>query len=624
MSGNEIRQQFLDFFKSKGHTVIPSASLIPDDKTVLFNTAGMQPLVPYLLGTQHPSGKRLVNSQKCLRTDDITEVGDNRHLTFFEMLGNWSLNDYFKKESIAWSFELLTAQEWFAISPEKLFVTVFEGDTVMGIARDDESIGYWKEAFMTKGMEASLENGRISAYPKKKNWWELPGTGPCGPDTEIFYDTGKEHDTAFGETCHANCDCGRFVEIWNNVFMEYEKKSDGKDGYVYTPMAQKSVDTGMGLERITMVLQGKETVFDTDLFTSVFPGLLDGSTSSRIIADHLRASIFLFSDGLSPSNKDSGYILRRLIRRALVQAKKLFIPTTQLINWIDGGVEYYSDAYPELKQNKNTIVTEFKRECDTFNATLERGLREFDKRFPGPQAQTVIPGRPLQPFRVFQSVGEEAFDLYQTYGFPVEVIKELLVERLYKFDDESFNKKIKEEFKKHQEISSVGAEKKFGGHGLILQTGELKAANEEELKKVTRLHTATHLLQAALRQVLGNHVHQRGSDITSERLRFDFSHPQKMTDEEKKKVEDLVNEQISKELSVTMQDMPIDEAEKTGALMFQKEKYGAVVKVYSAGDFSKELCGGPHVDNTKEVGRFKITKEEASSAGVRRIRATVL
>ncbi|MBI1755236.1 alanine--tRNA ligase [Candidatus Azambacteria bacterium] len=623
MTLNEVRQKFLDFFREKGHAIIPSASLIPDDKTVLFVTAGMQPLVPYLMGEKkHSQGTRLADSQKCLRTDDILEVGDNRHLTFFEMLGNWSLGDYFKKEAIEWSFELLTSKKWFGIDPKKLYVTVFE-DKGMDIPRDDESIGHWVRAFKSAGMEASVANGRIATYPKKKNWWELAGAGPCGPDTEIFYDTGKEHDTAFGKQCHVNCECGRFVEIWNNVFMEYEKKPDGKGGYAYTPLAQKNVDTGMGLERIAMVLQGVATVFDTDVFKTSFPGVpLESSVlrsfsqltpepvfesdsvvlttrSGRIIADHLRASVFLLAAGIKPSNKDAGYILRRLIRRLGVHMKKLSISQKQLNNFVSNLIHYYGNYYSELNRHQSIIIAELKSEFDSFNVVLEKGLKEFEGRW--------------------EISGKEAFYLYQSQGFPFEILQDLAKEKGNIINEQEFQ----EEYKKHQEISRVGSEKKFGGHGLMLQTGELKAADEEELKKVTRLHTATHLLQAALRKVLGDHVHQKGSDITAERLRFDFSHPQKMTDEEKKKTEDIVNEQIQKELPMVCREMPIDEAEKVGALMFQKEKYGKTVKVYSAGDFSKELCGGPHVSNTKEVGTFKILKEEASSAGVRRIRATV-
>ncbi len=610
MTLNEVRQKFLDFFKEKGHAIIPSASLIPDDKTVLFVTAGMQPLVPYLMGKAHPAGaRRLANAQKCVRTDDILEVGDNRHLTFFEMLGNWSLGDYFKKESIAWSFELLTSPQWFGIPPEKLFVTVFEGDAAMGIARDDNSIGYWTQAFAGAGMEASLENGRISSYPKKKNWWELAGAGPCGPDTEIFYDTGKIHDKAFGELCHTNCDCGRFVEIWNNVFMEYEKKPDGAGGFAYAPLTQKNVDTGMGLERIAMVLQGVETVFETDIFKEIIKSIETKTAPYekearryRIIADHLRAAVFLISDGVLPSNTDQGYILRSLLRRAITHGKILKLPDDFYQAAIAEVCGYYKKQYALLPPDEITAV--IAREYALFAQVFEKGKKEFD----------------ALAARAHHIAGKDAFDLHQSFGFRLELMNDLAKDFGIGVDEKGFW----EAYKKHQEISRAGSEKKFGGHGLILQTGELKAANEEELKKVTRLHTATHLLQAALRVVLGEHVHQRGSDITAERLRFDFSHPQKMTDEEKKKVEDMVNMHIQKGLPMTMKEMPIDEAEKSGALMFQKEKYGAVVKGYSAGDFSKELCGGPHVQNTKEVGAFKILKEEASSAGVRRIRATVL
>lgn len=613
MTVNEIRQKYLSFFREKGHAIIPSASLVPDDKTVLFNTAGMQPLVPYLMGEKtHSDGKRLANSQKCLRTDDILEVGDNRHNTFFEMLGNWSLGDYFKKESIAWSFELLTSKKWFGIDPEKLYVTVFEGDKAMGIARDDESIGYWKEAFQGIGMEANLENGRISAYPKKKNWWELAGPGPCGPDTEIFYDTGEEHDPTFGKKCHVNCDCGKYVEIWNNVFMEYEKKSDGKSGYAYSPLAQKNVDTGMGLERIAMVLQGVETVFETDVFKEIIKSIETKEAPYekearryRIIADHLRAAVFLISDGVVPSNVEQGYVLRSLVRRAIAQARILNLSLHDFpVRPIERTHEYYKENYQLAALS--VIVDVVKKEFDVFLTAFEKGRKEVLRIIEKMPRGGVVSGK-------------DAFNLHQTYGFRIELMIDLARDAGVSIDEGGFW----EEYKKHQEVSRAGSEKKFGGHGLMLQTGELKAADEEELKKVTRLHTATHLLQAALRKVLGDHVHQMGSDITAERLRFDFSHPQKMTDEEKKKAEDLVNEHISHALPMTMREMQISEAQKSGALMFQKEKYGSMVRVYSAGDFSKELCGGPHVDNTREVGQFKIIKEEASSAGVRRIRATV-
>ena len=630
MTADEIRQKFLDFFAAKGHTIIPSASILPEDKAVLFITAGMQPLVPHLMGiSEHPDGKRLANSQKCLRTDDILEVGDNRHLTFFEMLGNWSIGDYFKKEAIEWSFELLTSPEWFNIPPEKLYVTVFEGDKTMGITRDDESIGYWKEAFARAGVPVDLGN-RVYAYPKKKNWWELAGPGPCGPDTEIFYDTGKEHDPVFGAECHVNCDCGKYVEIWNNVFMEYEKKQDGnpqteraeqssydgKGGWQYLPLKQKNVDTGMGFERIVMVLQGKPTVFETDLFAPIISLLealsgksyLEDMESFRIIADHTRASAFLIAEGILPSNVDRGYILRRLIRRSARRAQKLNLPLQYINEIIAEFGRIYGGVYPEIEAKQKEIETAYKEEVEKFTQALERGAKEFErlqKKLVGERRKIIS--------------GQEAFELYETFGFPLDITLEMAKENGLEVDEKEFE----EAFAKHQEISRAGAEKKFGGHGLVLQTGELKASDEEELKKVTRLHTATHLLQAALRQVLGEHVRQKGSDITAERLRFDFSHPQKMTDEEKKKVEDMVNEQINKELPVTMEELSIEDAEKSGAMMFQKEKYGATVKVYSVGSFSKELCGGPHVANTKEIGRFKILKEEASSAGVRRIRAMV-
>ena len=607
LSSKVIRQKFLDFFKSKGHTIIPSASLIPQDKTVLFNTAGMQPLVPYLLGEPHPMGRRLADIQKCLRTDDIDEVGDNRHNTFFEMLGNWSLGDpdapdrvgagYFKKESIAWSFELLTSKDWFGIDPKRIYVTVFEGDKGMGIGLDEESIEHWEKAFKGVGIEAALGN-RIYAYPKKKNWWELAGPGPSGPDTEIFYDTGAEHNSLFGEKCHVNCDCGKYIEIWNNVFMEYEKKTDGKGGFYYEPLKQKNVDTGMGFERIAMVLQSKSSIFETDLFAPII-ALAPANLSERvkrIMADHVRASAFLISDYVRPSNKDQGYILRRLMRRAMVHYRADFTP------FFDEVIKIYSDFYTEL--NREQIISVFKEEQDRFERTLQNGLKELSK---------------------LQKVDSlDAFKLYESFGLPYEVIKDVGGKKAEGLRREDFDK----EFAKHQAVSRAGGEKKFGGHGLILDTGEIKAGNEEELKKVTRLHTATHLLQAALRKALGPEVEQKGSDITAERTRFDFAFPRKLTAEEINKVEDLVNEVINKGLPMQKTVMKLDEAKRTGALFFFRNKYPDTVNVYYAGKtlesaFSKELCGGPHVINTSEVGRFRIVKEEGVSAGVRRIRADV-
>lgn len=612
LSSIEIRQKYLDFFKSKGHAIIPSASLVPEDKTVLFNTAGMQPLVPYLLGQPHPMGKRLANVQKCLRTDDILEVGDNRHLTFFEMLGNWSLGDYFKKESIEWSFELLTSKDWFGIDPKKIYVTVFEGDKSMGIDIDTESIEHWIDAYKSVGIEASLGK-RIYAYPKKKNWWELAGPGPCGPDTEIFYDTGKTHDQKFGLSCHVNCDCGRYVEIWNNVFMEYEKKI-GSDGNVsYSPLAQKNVDTGMGFERMVMLMQSKETVFDTDLFQPLIQAIGGNLSdfSKRIVADHARASVFLIADGVLPSNKDQGYILRRLIRRAIPHLKG----TISIMDLASLVITEYSDTeqYSYLKAKESDIISVLEAEEKKFANVFVEGERRLKRLVESIKSE----GRDVIK-------GEEIFDLITTHGFVFEWIKDIADMNNIHLDVIGFE----EAMEHHKELSRAGAEKKFGGHGLILNTGELKAGNEVELKKVTRLHTATHLLQAALRKVLGNEVEQRGSDITAERTRFDFSFSRKLTAEEIKQVEDLVNETVKQALPMQKAVMPLEEAKQTGALYYFKNKYPDEVNVYYAGKtiedaFSKEFCGGPHVTNTSEVGQFKIVKEEGVAQGIRRIRADV-
>ncbi len=611
ISSREIRQKYLDFFKSKSHAIIPSASLIPEDKTVLFTTAGMQPLVPYLLGNPHPAGKRIADVQKCLRTDDILEVGDNRHLTFFEMLGNWSLGDYFKQEAIAWSFELLTSAYWFGIDPHKLSVTVFEGNPEMGIGLDDESIKHWINAFRTAGIETNLGN-RIYAYPKKKNWWELAGPGPCGPDTEIFYDTGKDHDQKYGKECHVNCDCGKYVEIWNDVFMEYEKKVDPAGGVSYSPLSQRNVDTGMGFERMVMVLQGVETVFDTDLFTPITKVLGDLPVfSKRIIADHMRAAVFLIADGVTPSNKDQGYILRRLIRRAIPHLKGVISPNeiAKIVIKEYSGVEQYT----YLKGKEADIIAVLEAEEKKFANVFKDGEKKINK---------II--ETLKKENKDTISGEEIFDLTTTYGFSFEWIKDSADMNGMKLDVMGFEKAME----KHKELSRAGAEKKFGGHGLILNTGELKAGNEAELKKVTRLHTATHLLQAALRQVLGDEVSQKGSDITPERTRFDFNFSRKMTDGEIKKVEDLVNGAVKQALPMQKVVLPLEEAKKTGALHYFNTKYPDEVNVYFAGKtldtaFSKEFCGGPHVTNTSEVGQFKILKEEGISAGVRRIRADV-
>lgn len=613
MNSKEIRQKYLDFFNSKGHAIIPSASLIPEDKTVLFNTAGMQPLVPYLLGLSHPAGARLANVQRCLRTDDILEVGDNRHLTFFEMLGNWSLGDYFKKESIAWSFELLTSKDWFGIDPKKIYVSVFEGDSAMGIGLDEESIGHWITAFKSVGIEAKLGT-RIYAYNKKKNWWELAAGGPCGPDTEIFYDTGRDHDKKFGNSCHINCDCGKYIEIWNNVFMEYEKKVDEKGKVSYSPLSQKNVDTGMGFERMVMLLQRKDTVFNTDLFQPIISAISGpvSDYSKRIISDHARASVFLIADGVTPSNKDQGYILRRLIRRAIPHLKG----TISIMDLASLIITFYGEIeqYKYLKAKEAEIISVLDAEEKKFAKVFVEGEKRLNK---------LVHQIKSEERDIIK--GEEIFDLITTHGFSLEWIRDIAEMNGLKMDMIGHEAAME----RHKELSRAGAEKKFGGHGLILNTGEIKAGNAEELKKVTRLHTATHLLQAALRKVLGSEVEQRGSDITAERTRFDFSFPRKLTDEEIKKVEDLVNEAVKKSLPMQKRVMPLEAAKETGALHFFKTKYPDEVNVYFAGNtleeaFSKEFCGGPHVDNTSEVGQFKIVKDEGISAGVRRIRADVL
>ncbi len=620
LTTNQIREKYLKFFEQRGHKILPSASLLPNDKTVLFITAGMQPLVPHLLGEPHPEGKRLASSQKCLRTDDILEVGDNRHLTFFEMLGNWSLGDYFKKEAINWSLELLVNE--FGLDPKNIYVTVFEGDK--DAPKDQESIDIWIDAFKNVGIDASLGN-RIYAYPKEKNWWGPVGnSGPCGPDTEIFYDTGKEHDKKFGEKCHVNCDCGKYVEIWNNVFMEYEKTEKGE----YKPLKQKNVDTGMGLERMAMVLQKKETVFETDVFYPAIEELQKISSveyvyqkhSYRIIADHIKASCFLISDGIYPSNKEQGYVLRRLIRRAIRHAKMLNTKKDFYVPLVKKVIQIYETAYPELAKKQNQILTEIEKEEEKFSKALSNGLKYLKNWGKKMGAQTIDAENLTE-----KEFGELAFYMYESYGFPIDDTIEELNNMGWQFDKYQVRKVAEEKFEKHREVSKKGAEKKFGGHGLLLQTGELKAADEEELKKVTALHTATHLLHQALREVLGKHVQQKGSDITAERLRFDFSHPEKLTEEQKQKIEDLVNRQIQKGLEVKCEEMSLKDAEKSGALGFFKDKYQGIkkLKVYSIGDFSKEICGGPHVKNTSQMGKFKIKKESSSSAGVRRIKAVL-
>ena len=586
MKAIEIRNKYLDFFKRHGHAVIPSAPLIPEnDPSVLFTTAGMQPLVPYLLVEKHPEGTRLTDFQKWLRTNDIDEVGDNRHLTYFEMLGNWSLGDYFKEESIAMSFEFLTKE--LGIPVEKLSVTCFAGDK--DCQRDEVTASCWKKA--------GIPEDRIYYFGKDDNWWIAGEEGPCGPDTEMFYDTGKPKCS---ENCNPSCGCGKYVEIWNNVFMEFFKTKDGK----YTKLKQHNVDTGLGLERMTMLLQGKETPFDTELFKPVMDKLQelagenDSIESRRIVAEHLRASMMIIQDGGLPSNVDRGYILRRLIRRMVRHLRKLQINLNELGELIDLNIDTLKEMYPELHQNSNKIKSVIIEEKDKFEKTLERGEREFNKivnRMKNEGKDTIS--------------GQDLFTLYETYGFPPEVTQDLAREAGLKVDTTEFDKL----FKEHQEKSRMGSEQKF--------KGGLAGTGEQEV----RYHTTTHLLNAALKVILGKDVHQKGSNITPERMRFDFSCDHKLTDDEKKKVEDLVNEWISRGLDVKCEEMKKDDAIKSGAECMFIEKYPDIVTVYSIGNdketVSKELCGGPHVKNTSELGHFKIKKEEASSAGVRRIKA---
>ena len=581
MKAIEIRNKYLEFFKRHGHAVIPSAPLIPEnDPSVLFTTAGMQPLVPYLLGEKHPEGTRLTDYQKCVRTNDIDEVGDNRHLTYFEMLGNWSLGDYFKEESIAMSFEFLTKE--LGIPVEKLSVTCFAGDE--DCPRDEIAANAWKKAGI-------LEN-HIYYYGKDDNWWIAGEEGPCGPDTEMFYDTGKP---ACSDDCQPSCDCGKYVEIWNNVFMEYFKDKNG-----YSKLKQKNVDTGLGLERMTMLLQGKETPFDTELFAPIMKKLeelqkIDSIESRRIVAEHLRSSMMIVSDGGRPSNLDRGYVLRRLIRRMIRHMNKLQINLDELSTLIDINVDNLKEMYPDLAKNKEIIKSVILEEKEKFVKTLVNGEREFQKEINKLKDTKKLSGKVV-------------FKLYDTYGFPQEVTKELAKESGYEIDMKEFE----ELFKAHQEKSRAGSEQKFKG-GLAEQN-EITIA----------YHTATHLLNAALKQVIGENAHQRGSNITVDRMRFDFNCDHKMTDEEKRKTEDLVNKWIQEGLPVTKEEMKKEDAIKSGAECMFIEKYPDIVTVYTIGDVSKELCGGPHVNNTKELGKFKIKKEDSSSSGVRRIKAVLI
>jgi len=587
MDSKKLKNLYLEFFKKKKHEEIPNSPLVPEnDPTVLFTTAGMHPIIPFLIGMPHVKGKRLVNVQKCLRTDDIFEIGDDVHLTFFQMLGNWSLGDYFKKEAIEWSIEFLTSKEWLGLDKDKIHVTVFAGDK--DAPRDEESAKIWKSV--------GIPEERIYYLPKKDNWWGPAGeTGPCGPDTEMFFDTGKK---PHGKDCKPGCFCGKYFEIWNDVFMQYNKTKDGK----YELLKQKNVDTGMGIERTVAVLSNMDSVYEIDIFKPIVDKIKEiakiknpdekQQKSIRIIADHTKASTFIMAEEIIPSNVDRGYILRRLLRRAIRHGKLLGIEKEFLAEVMQTVIEVHKNDYPHLERNKKFIFEETKKEETKFRNTINRGLKKF--------GEIAMNAEKID--------GKDAFLLFQSFGFPIEISKELANEKGIEIDEKGFE----QEFKKHQEVSRVGAEKKFKG-GLA-----------DTAEETTKLHTATHLLNEALRRVLKKkNIVQKGSNITSERLRFDFNFDRKLTKDEIKKVENLVNEQIKKRLTVTREEMTVEEAKKKGAQAMFEHKYGDTISVYSIGNFSVEICGGPHVANTKELGRFKITKEEAVAAGIRRIKAVL-
>ncbi|MEK7542213.1 MAG: alanine--tRNA ligase [Patescibacteria group bacterium] len=637
MNTNEVREKFLEYYKEKGHAVIPSSALVPEnDPTTLFTGSGMQPLIPYLLGQKHPLGTRLTNSQKCFRAEDIEEVGDNRHTTFFEMLGNWSLGDYFKEQQLPWFFEFLTKQV--GLDPNRLYVTVFSGDAKNNIPKDEESVTIWKRLFAEKGIEAK-EGERVFYYDAKKNWWSragapenMPSGEPGGPDSEVFYDFAIPHNTQFGKNCHPNCDCGRFLEIGNSVFMEYKKREDG----TFEKLSQRNVDFGGGLERMCAASNGDSDIFTIDTLSAVIRKIeeLSGASykaktkentspafqkSFRVIADHIRGAVFMIGDGVLPSNTDRGYFVRRLLRRAVRHADVLGMKQGMFAELALPIIESYADQYPELHQRQSLIQKVISDEEEKFRQALKKGYiaalkKFFNKAIGGVDPENLPKGMRIEG-NVLRVSGEEVFNLRQTYGMPIEVSQEIMKEWGVEFDEQTINEE-REAFKKHQEISRAGVEKKFKG-GLA-----------DTSKETVRLHTAHHLLLAALRKVLGEHVHQRGSNITAERLRIDFSHPQKMTAEELEQAEGLVNQKIAEKLDMIRQEMPKEEALKVGAEMEFGVKYGDVVSVYFAQDkhgnvFSKEFCGGPHVANTGELGHFKIIKEEAVSSGIRRIRAVL-
>jgi alanyl-tRNA synthetase len=656
MTSKELRQKYLDFFKSRGHAVIPSASVLPEnDSSTLFISSGMQPLIPYLLGEKHPEGVRLVNSQKSFRAEDIEEVGDNRHTTFFEMLGNWSLGDYFKKEQLPWIFEFLTKE--LSLDPNRLYSTVFRGEASIGVDKDEDSVEILKNVYKNLGLEAKnidfaerdgMQGGRIFYYPAAKNWWSRSGVPanmpigePGGPDSEIFYDLGadfKKHENSpwADKPCHVNCDCGRFVEIANSVFMEFQRTPAG-----FEKLKQQNVDFGGGLERMSMVVQGFDNIFETDLFSNTVNAIsqLSGKKyrenmkAFEIIADHLRAATFIMGDdkGIAPANTGQGYIVRRLIRRAIRYGKQLGISESPWTKEIAKIIAHdYQEIYPELRRNIDRVIGQMKEEEAKFAKTLERGLAILDKDL---KTQIGIKGQPYKEpmpvhlihgpdnikmldFVPHDVSGKWLFNFYQTFGFPPELVLEELKAKNYPFsqkDYENLYSEFNKELKKHQELSRTAS------------AGMFKGGLADSSEATIKYHTTAHLLLAALRKVLGDQVIQKGSNITSERLRFDFTHQEKMTDEEKQKVEAMVNQAIKQDLKVTCEEMTLDQARQKGAHGIFDAKYGEKVKIYTIGDeklyFSKEICGGPHVKQTGGLGNFKIKKEESSSAGVRRIKA---
>ena len=600
LTADELRDMYLKFFESKGHKIIPGASVIPEnDPTVLFTTAGMHPLVPYLMGAmEHPAGTRLTDVQKCVRTGDIDEVGDSAHLTFFEMLGNWSLNDYFKKEAISWSFEFLTQHLGF--SPDQLSVTVFKGEGVEGepgyIPADEEAAAIWRSL--------GIPDERIYRLPREDNWWGPAGTtGPCGPDTEMFIDTGKPK---CGPECRPGCHCGKYIEIWNDVFMQYNKNAEGK----FEPLGRHNVDTGMGVERTICMMSGAPTVYDTEIFAPIMAKIDELSTvapedaelalrARRIIADHMRTATFILCDpkgGVKPGNVGANYVLRRLIRRAVRYSRFLGIAPGFTVKLAETICEKYKHVYPELAVNLATCKIDLEAEENRFNQTLDKGEAMFNKV-----------AEQLKAHGQTQISGKTAFKLYDTFGFPFEMTLEMADKAGLTVDKEGFE----EANRKHQELSRTTS------------AGSFKAGLQDNSEVVTRMHTATHLLHAALHKVLGPTANQKGSNITAERLRFDFTWPEPMTAEQKAEVEKLVNEWIAQGIEVTKKMTTVEEAKKEGAMALFGAKYGDQVSLYTIGDVSKEICCGPHVQNTKELGSFKIQKEQSSSAGVRRIKAVI-